>query len=93
MIVKALLTLVYNVLSLLLVFNLPELPASVITIANSVTGYISTGISIVASFVGSTCMGVIGVLLALVIAMNAAYFLYSLVFWVIRKIPMLNIRQ
>lgn len=93
MIISALLTLVYNVLSLLLVFNLPELPASVTTIANSVIGYVSTGISIVAAFVGNTCMGVIGVLLALVIAMNAAYLLYSLVFWVIRKIPMLNIRQ
>ena len=93
MIISALLTLVYNVLSLLLVFNRPELPASVTTIANSVIGYVSTGISIVAAFVGNTCMGVIGVLLALVIAMNAAYLLYSLVFWVIRKIPMLNIRQ
>lgn len=93
MIISALLTLVYNVLSVLLVFNLPELPASVVTIADNVTGYVTTGISVVASFVGNTCMGVIGVLLALVIAMHAAYLLYSLVFWVIRKIPMLNIRQ
>ncbi len=93
MIISALLTLVYNVLSVLLVFNLPELPASVVTIADNVTGYVTTGISVVASFVGNICMGVIGVLLALIIVMNAAYLLYSLVFWVIRKIPMLNIRQ
>lgn len=93
MIISVLLNLVYSVLSVLLVFNLPELPASVVTIANNVTGYMVTGVSILASFVGNTCMGVIGVLLALVIAMNAAYLLYSLVFWVIRKIPMLNIRQ
>lgn len=93
MLISALLNLIYNVLSLLLVFDLPELPDSVVTIANSVIEYVSTGISILASFVGSTCMGVIALLLTLVVAMNAAYFLYSLVFWIIRKIPMLNVRQ
>ena len=50
MIISALLNLVYSVLSVLLVFNLPELPASVVTIANNVTGYMVTGVSILASF-------------------------------------------
>ena len=90
MIISALLTLIYNVLSVLLVFNLPELPSSVTTVASEVVDYIGTGISVMASFVGSTCMGVIALLFQLVIGLNAAYLLYSVVFWVIRKVPVLN---
>lgn len=93
MIIKLLLTLVYGVLSVLLVFNLPTLPDSVLSVANSVTGYMVTGVQIFRVFVGDTCMGVLAVLLSLVIAMNAAYMLYSLVFWVLRKIPMLNLKE
>lgn len=93
MIISALLTLVYNVLSVLLVFNLPSLPSSVTTVASEVVDYIGTGISVMASFVGSTCMGLLAVLFTLVIALNAAYMLYSLVFWVIRKIPVLGISE
>ena len=93
MIISALLTLIYNVLSVLLVFNLPELPSSVTTVASEVVDYIGTGISVMASFVGSTCMGVIALLCQLVIGLNAAYLLYSVVFWVIRKVPVLNIKE
>ena len=91
--ISALLNLVYAVLSVLLVFNLPSLPDSVVTVANSVIGYITTGIDILRVFVGDTCMGIIALLFGLVLAMNVAYMLYSLVFWVIRKIPMFNVRE
>lgn len=93
MIITALAKLVLGVLSVLLVFNLPELPEDVISIADSVKTYISSGIGILAAFIGDGAMRVISVLLGLVIAMNAAYALYSLVFWVLRKIPMLNIKE
>ena len=93
MIISALLTLIYNVLSVLLVFNLPELPSSVTTVASEVVDYIGTGISVMASSVGSTCMGVIALLFQLGIGLNAAYLLYSVVFWVIRKVPVLNIKE
>lgn len=93
MLISALLTLVYGVLSVLLVFNLPQLPDSVVTVANSLTGYITTGFSVLRAFVGDTCMGVLGVLFNLVIAMNAAYMLYSLVMWVLRKIPILGLKE
>lgn len=93
MIISLLLNLVYGVLSVLLIFNLPQLPDSVVTVANSVIGYMTTGLDILRVFVGDTCMGVLAVLFTLVIAMNAAYLLYSLVFWVLKKIPMLNIRE
>ena len=93
MIISALLSLIYTVLSALLVFELPSLPDSVTTVASQITDYITTGINVLASFVGNTCMGVLAVLLELVIAMNAAYLVYSLVFWVIRKIPILNVKE
>lgn len=93
MIISGLLALVYNLLSLLLVFDLPDLPDTVTTIGSQVTSYMVTGISVIRSFVGDTCMGVIALLFNLVILLNAAYLLYSLVFWVIRKIPVLNVRE
>lgn len=93
MIISALLNLIYAVLSVLLVFNLPQLPDTVVTIANSLIGYITTGINMLHAFIGNTAMGVIAVCLGLVVLMNAAYLVYSLVFWVIRKIPMLNVKE
>ena len=93
MIISGLLNLIYTVLSALLVFELPNMPDSIMTILTQITGYFQTGIQIIASFIGSTAMGVIALLFQLVIFLNAAYFLWSLVFWVIRKIPMLNVRE
>lgn len=93
MIITVLLNLIYSLLSLLLVFNLPVLPETITTLVNSILGYIPTGVGILGVFFGNTCMGVLALLLRLVIGMNAAYMTYSLVFWVIRKIPMLNVKE
>lgn len=93
MIITVLLNLIYGLLSLLLVFNLPVLPETITTLVNSILGYIPTGVGILGVFFGNTCMGVLALLLRLVIGMNAAYMTYSLVFWVIRKIPMLNVKE
>lgn len=93
MIITVLLNLVYNILSVLLIFNLPALPDTISTILDQITGYLVTGVTLIAAFVGSSCMGVMALLLQLVILMNAAYLLYSFVMWVLRKIPMLNIRE
>lgn len=93
MIISLLLQLIYGLLSLLLVFNLPVLPETITTLVDSILGYIPTGVGILGVFFGHTCMGVLALLLKLVIGMNAAYMTYSLVFWVIRKIPMLNVKE
>jgi hypothetical protein len=93
MIISALVNLIYGLLSLLLVFNLPQLPATFTTLLDQISGYLVGGVGLLRSMVGDTCMGVISVCLQLVIFCNAAYFLYSFVFWVIKKIPMLNIRE
>lgn len=93
MLIMGLARLVLGILNVLLVFQLPELPEEVTNVANSITGYISSGVGLVAAFVGSGTMNVLAVLLGLVLALNAAYAVYSLVFWVIRKIPMLNVKE
>lgn len=91
--VEGLITLIYNVLSVLLVFNLPDMPDSISTVISQVGGYFETGIAVLGAFVGDTAMSVIALLFNLVLAFNAAYALYSLVFWVIRKIPLLNVKE
>lgn len=93
MIITALINLIFGLLSVLLVFNLPQLPDSFMTILNTIKDYLVGGVGLIRAFVGDTAMGVIAVCLQLVIFLNAAYFLYSFVFWVIKKIPMLNIRE
>jgi ABC-type glycerol-3-phosphate transport system permease component len=80
-------------LNALLVFDLSNLPPTITTLLNQIKEYIIAGISVIQSFMGSTAMGVIALHLAIIIAMNAAYFLYSFVFWVIRKIPMLGVKE
>ena len=93
MIITALLNLIYTVLSVLLVFELPQLPQTVTSLLSHITTYVGTGVSFFGNFIGSTSLGILAVLLQLVIYMNAAYFLWSFVFWVIRKIPMLGVKE
>ena len=93
MIITALLNLIYTVLSVLLVFELPQLPQTVTSLLSQITTYVGTGVSVIGIFIGSTALGILAVLLQLVIYMNAAYFLWSFVFWVIRKIPMLGVKE
>lgn len=93
MIITALVNLIYGLLSVLLVFNLPELPATFTTVLNSLKEYLVGGLGLVRLFVGDTAMGVIAVCFQLVLFVNAAYMLYSLVMWVLKKIPMLGIKE
>ncbi len=93
MLISGLINLIYGLLSLLLVFDLPQLPDTVMTLLGTIKDYMVSGVGLLRALVGDTAMGVISVCFQLVIFLNAAYFLYSFVFWVIRKIPMLNIKE
>lgn len=93
MIITALVNVIFALLSVLLVFDLPQLPDSFMTILGTIKDYLVGGVGLLRAMVGDTCMGVISVCFQLVIFLNAAYFLYSFVMWVLRKIPMLNIRE
>lgn len=91
--ITALLTLIANLLSALLVFELPAMPDEVDSLGQQIIGYMGTGVQVLRAFIGDTAMGVIATLLGLVLAMNAAYLVYSIVFWVLRKVPVLNIKE
>lgn len=93
MIITALIELILNVLGALLVFDLPALPESVTSILDNISGYLVSGVGILRAFVGDGCMTILATLFGLVVLANAAYFLYSFVFFVIRKIPMLNVKE
>ena len=92
MIISSLLTLIYNVLNFLLIFSIPSLPATITTILGQVTDYLVLGLQIIRTFIGATAFSVLGVCLMLVIAANAAYMVYSLVMWVLAKIPFLGVK-
>lgn len=91
MIINGLANLIYWLLDLLLVFNLPSLPATVTTILDNGVEYLKSGVGLVSSFLGPTTMGVLAVLLRLLLLMHGAYMLYSFVRFILRKIPMLGI--
>lgn len=93
MILTAIMDIIYNIIDAVFVFTLPSLPDSLITVANEILNYILTGLDIIRAFVGDTAMTVFGVCLVLVVAMNGLYLVYSIVFWVIRKLPVLNVRE
>lgn len=93
MIITALIELILNVLGALLIFDLPALPEEVTSVLNDITGYLVSGVGIIRAFVGDGCMTLLATLFSLVVLANAAYFLYSFVFFVIRKIPMLNVKE
>lgn len=93
MILDAIFNVIYVILDKILVFDLPSLPDSVTAIIDEIVGYVVTGLSVLRAFVGDTAMSVFGVCLVLIVAMNGLYLTYSVVFWIIRKLPVLNVRE
>lgn len=93
LIIVGLMTLIRSLLSLLLVFNLPAMPDSVHSTLLSVSTYLGDGISVIRAFIGPEAMGVMSTLLVATLAINAAYYLYTAVFWILEKIPMLGIKK
>lgn len=93
MIIKALADLIYKFLDVLFVFELPQIPSSVINIWNQVWASFGDGLGMLHVFMGDTAFAVVGTLLKLVIAANVLYFSVSLLWFIIKKIPFLNISE
>lgn len=93
MIITALLNLIASLLSVVLVFDLPQWPSQIDQLFQTVISWMVTGVEVFRAFVGQETLTIISVLLGLILAMNAAYLVYSLVFWVLRKIPMFGIKE
>lgn len=91
MIINALADLIHKLLDVLLVFNLPSLPDSVVTVANQAFSYILEGIKIIGAFTGNYALGVLAVLLQLILLMHTVFITWTLVRFIIKKIPMLNV--
>ena len=93
MIIKLLISLILNLLYILLPVNLPALPESVFSTMEEIATNIGTGISILRAFIGNDAMTLLAVLFGLVILLEVFYFGWSLVWFVIRKVPMLNVKE
>ena len=91
MIVKGLLQLIFSLLNGLFVFDLPNMPPTITTLWNEFIGYVVTGIDVIRVFIGDTAMSVCSLLLALIIGMNVAYFVIGVIFFVLRKIPIVGV--
>lgn len=93
MLISKLIQMIYNLLKNMLVFGLPELPQAVVDCFNLAKTHIIGGLSVLRAFLGAGTFSYLAVLLQLIIAMNSAYIIYSIAFWVIRKIPFFSIKE
>lgn len=84
---------VFTLLDTLLVFELPSLGDSIINIVNTAIGYIGDGLDVLHCFLGNTAMTVLGVCFGLVITANIVYFTISTIFFVLKKIPFLGLKE
>lgn len=89
MIISALLSVVETLVQLLFGWvQLPQVPAEVTSVVDSVFGYMEQGIGILWLFVPQ---GLVKVLLPLVVVVVNFDHLYKLGIWILKKIPMLGI--
>lgn len=90
MIISALLTLFFGLLSLLLapIPSLPSFPPEISSYLDQVSSYISTGASIINAY---TYGSVLAVMVSLSLLLFAFYELYIFVMWILKKIPMVGI--
>lgn len=89
MIIEGLINLIYSLFATLTsVIKVPPMPEGVMDIIDTAFGYISTGIQIVSNF---THLQYLLVLFGVIFALDVAIFLYHIILWVLKKIPMLGI--
>lgn len=87
MIIEGLLTVLKNILSTLLVFEIPKMPAEVQGYIDNFFGYLEMGAGILANY---TPLDYLLTLFGIILAIDAAILVYHFVMWIIRKIPMLG---
>lgn len=93
MIVYNIANVVLALLNTLFVFNLPQIPDSVIALWNQIWVIFGDGLDMLHVLIGDIAFAVVGVLLQLIIFANVTYFTVSLVFFVLKKIPLLGVRE
>lgn len=88
MIIEMLLDVIFNILSLLFVFELPQLPQDVFAYIENIFDYMVTGAGILANY---TPLGYFMILFGVILAIDAGLVIYHFVMWIIRKIPLVGI--
>lgn len=92
MIIEGLLDFIINVLTFILDLlpDLPSVPAEVTSAVSTFINLIFDNVGLLGVFVP---LSIIKVIIPLWLGIEVFDKVYSLIFWVIRKIPMLNIRE
>lgn len=85
MIVESLMGLVYYILTMLMQFEIPNLPSEVYEYIETLFDYMSTGAGLLANYVP---LPLLVSLFALLLTVDGSIILYHFVMWIIRKIPM-----
>ena len=89
MIIKLIIDLIYSAFSVLtLPMNIPGMPEKVIEFLAQAIDYIGVGINLLSHFVD---IKYLLVLFGVVILVDSGFFIYKVVMWVLRKIPMVGI--
>lgn len=73
--------------------DVPALDATTKNAFLSAADFINGSIEILGVFIGSTGLRAIGIFLAWVLLLNAAYLAYQTFWFAIKKLPFLNIRE
>lgn len=90
MIIKLLLQLVYQIFNVLtLPINIPDLPAEINNVITTIIQYVGTGLAILENY---THLSYLLILFGIVVAIDVGLWLYKLIMFFVRKIPMLNVR-
>lgn len=90
MIIKLLLDLVYSIFNLLtLPINIPDLPSEINSVIATIIEYVGTGLAILQNY---THLSYLLILFGVIVAVDVGVWLYKLVMFFVRKIPMLNVR-
>lgn len=89
MIIKLLFELVIGLINLI-PFSIPSLPSDVNTYITTFNGYISSGVGMVKFFLPfEYCKILLEIILAIIVSIE----LYKFVMWILRKIPMLGMKE
>lgn len=89
MIIKGLLTVVYALINILTSpINIPNLPSEVNTYVSTLVEYVGTGLGILSNY---THLGYLLTLFGIVIAVDVGIWLYKIVMFFVRKIPMAGV--
>lgn len=90
MIIKLLLDLVYSIFNVLtLPINIPDLPTEINSVIATIIEYVGTGLAILQNY---THLSYLLILFGVIVAVDVGVWLYKLVMFFVRKIPMLNVR-